>query len=307
MVWTRDESGAPYERGLIRFCVRPGAGHTPKRVCRRDLPLYANSMVGGRRRHLAAAASPSYGTVGALGLFLRRILLSTTAAFGIPAFSFLCQRIRQDSRDVRRQTQEPPKRPREAVLGAERKRSRRGPPPLPCYWPKAENLPGTPALGRAWIVEIRKNRMSPIFFLPSSFLSSRVAAPGRVGLFLKGVKRVAASRPVGLGDGPAHGKSAIAKLRRGCPIAMNRDWEPRLRLTMPPRRCHPSFLHASGATDSRSRRGKGKGDILLFPLRKGKVECPLFRRWFPLARDARAGTVMHPMWRQRWTPWGPRR
>jgi len=203
MVWTRDESGAPYERGLIRFCVRPGAGHTPKRVCRRDLPLYANSMVGGRRRHLAAAASPSYGTVGALGLFLRRILLSTTAAFGIPAFSFLCQRIRQDSRDVRRQTQEPTKRPREAVLGAERKRSRRGPPPLPCYWPKAENLPGTPALGRAWIVEIRKNRMSPIFFLPSSFLSSRVAAPGRVGLFLKGVKRVAASRPVGLGDGPA--------------------------------------------------------------------------------------------------------
>ncbi len=33
--------------------------------------------------------------------------------------------------------------------------------------------------------------------------------------------RVAASRPVGLGDGRAHGKSAIAKLRR-------------LRLTLPP-------------------------------------------------------------------------
>jgi hypothetical protein len=38
----------------------------------------------------------------------------------------------------------------------------------------------------------------------------------------------------GLGDGPAHGKSAIAKLRRGFPIATDRDWGPRLRLTLPP-------------------------------------------------------------------------
>ncbi len=40
----------------------------------------------------------------------------------------------------------------------------------------------------------------------------------------------------GLGDGPTLGRPAIAKLRRGFPIAMDRDWGPRLRLTLAPQR-----------------------------------------------------------------------
>jgi len=45
-----------------------------------------------------------------------------------------------------------------------------------------------------------------------------------------------------------------------------------------PREVHDRSCEPLGGRSIRSVRGKGKGDILLFPPGRGKVECPLFRR-----------------------------